>query len=364
MVVAGEHISGLNGGPCAPNAPDISYLFSSLGPGRRGERWWRWLNLPKALWAANRLVRQKKCGAIVVVFPDELFLLVGYLVARWNGTSLYPYYHNTYTGNRRGIALAFARWLEPRVIRRSVCVFAISEALRDILAAQYPGARFEVLRHPVTEGLPPAPKTGHLVHDPLRLVLFGNINDTCQDAAVRLLRVVRSRPDLHLTLCSGQSAPYLVRLGFEGPNIRILGIQGGKLMAQIREADVVLLPHGLKGPIADIEIATIFPTKTTEALFSGRPILAHAPASSFLAQFLRARDCALVVGQPSEAALSKALDHMRDDPDLRLRLVRNALTAAQGFRAKVVATRLRGLLADTNMPSHGGRFEPSRERPG
>ena len=354
MVVAGEYVPGLNDEVRPPGSSQIVYLFRALSPGLRGERWWRWLNLPKALWATNRLVRTRDCGGIVVVFPDELFLLIGYLISLWRGTLLFPYYHNTYRENRKGIALVLARWLEPRVLRRAQCVFVLSEALREILAARHPNCRIEVLPHPCREALPSPPQAPPGIHSPMRLILYGNINGSGLDAAARLFRVIRRRSDLDLTICSGLSPDYLAALGFEGPNIRVLGVRGAGLMAQIREADIVLLPHGLTGPIADIEIESIFPTKTIEALFSGRPILAHTPTGCFLTRFLRDHQCALIVDQASEPALGVALDRLREEATLRLDLVRAAQRTAGYFNASRVAQRLKYQLA-REPASDGGR---------
>ena len=58
-------------------------------------------------------------------------------------------------------------------------------------------------------------------------------------------------------------------------------------------------PHGFAGPLVPEEYLTIFPTKTIDYLLSQRPILAHMPADSFIAEFYRRHDCALVVDEPA-----------------------------------------------------------------
>ena len=105
---------------------------------------------------------------------------------------------------------------------------------------------------------------------------------------------------------------------------------------------MVLLPHIFQYPAAaHDEYRTIFPTKTIEYLISGRPILAHSPADSFLTQFLKENDCALVVDEPDVGMLRAAIERLRSDNELRDRLVRNALRTARMFQAPHVAAEFR-----------------------
>jgi glycosyltransferase involved in cell wall biosynthesis len=113
------------------------------------------------------------------------------------------------------------------------------------------------------------------------------------------------------------------------------------MLRTLSEADIVVLAHGFTGTLSREEYATIFPTRTIESLTCGRPLLAHAPADCYLTRFLREQDCALVVDVPEIPALLAAIERLRNDDALRARLVRNALQAAEKFRASRVAATLR-----------------------
>lgn len=345
MVVLGAYYLG-----CPPQTwrdewPRLKYATIQPPDGLRGARWIRWAQMPLLFLRALWTMITGRCQAIVVVFPDEIFLLVGYLVALVTRKPLYPYLHNTYLENRPNSG--FARWLQPRVFARSRHVFVMSEGMQRLYNENYPGLECSPLLHSFNDPLPePGEVTLPPAHKPLRLVLFGNISASNAEATVRLIELIKTMPDVHLTLFSGTSRAYLKQLGFTGDQITIKTVSHDVLMAGIREGDVIVLPHGFYGSIAEEEIATIFPTRTIEALISERPILAHTPDDCFLTDFLRRHDCSLIVEKPDAEALRQAIEQLRVDEELRLRLVRHALVTARQFQAATVADHLRRVLQD------------------
>jgi glycosyltransferase involved in cell wall biosynthesis len=279
----------------------------------------------------------------MVVFPDEVFLLAAYLLAWISGTPFYPYLHNTYLENRPNNRLA--RWLQPRVFAIASHVFVMSEGMRRLYRVNYPELRCSALVHSFNQPIPESDKTNPPpLHQPLRLVMFGNVGPSNADAVARFAQLARSSPDVHLTVFSGTSRSYLKQLGFNGENITIETVSYDVLMSGLKQSDIILLPHGFYGAVADDEIATIFPTRTIEALISERPILAHTPNNCFLADFLRHHQCAVIVDKPEVAAIKQAIERLRLDPDLRSQLVRQALLAAEQFQASSVASHLRNVV--------------------
>jgi hypothetical protein len=323
--------------------PPLRYAMVQMPDGWRGARWLRWAQFPLLLVRAWWTLVAQRCEAILVVFPDEVFLLVAYVLARLNGRPLYPYFHNTYLENQPNSRLA--RWLQPRVFDIAHEVFVMSEGMQRLYRAKYPTLRCSALVHTFNRPLPePDEVTLPPVHQPPRLILFGNVGPSNADACVRFAELARSRDDVTLTVISGTSHSYLRQLGFTGENITIETVSHDVLMERLTENDIILLPHGFEGDIAAEEIATIFPTRTVEALISQRPILAHLPKDCFLAEFLRRHECALIVDEPDLEALRNGLKRLRDDRDLRAHLVRQALLAARQFQACSVAGYLRKVM--------------------
>jgi hypothetical protein len=133
-------------------------------------------------------------------------------------------------------------------------------------------------------------------------------------------------------------------------NVRIATPPDGEILDELGRQDILLLPHGLTGCLDPVEYRTIFPTRTVRYLAAARPILAHAPGDSFLASWLRQRDCAEIVSAPSEAAISGAVLRLASDAPRRIALARNAHAAAAEFDAATVGRRFLGVLAAEPRP--------------
>lgn len=345
MVVAGERPWGRPAVAWSDAWPQLAYVIAGWPTGLRGARWWRWLQFPLLLLRCLQLVRKHRCTTVLVVFPKEDFLLAGYLTAVWTGAKLLPYFHNTYVENRTGLSLRFARWLQRRVFARAAHVFVMSPGMADLYRERYPGLGCSALPHSFGEEIPhfaapPQPGTA------LRIVISGNVNESCREATVRVCAAIAQLRDASLTVLSGTPAAYLRQLGIVRNGTRHETVSRDQVISRLREADIVVLAHGFHGGMSAEEYRTIFPTKTIEYLICGRPILAHAPAGCYLTRFLLEHDCAMVVTDASTQALLDAIARLRSDAALRSRLVRNALLAARAFRAPRAAAVLRTTLQE------------------
>jgi hypothetical protein len=353
MVVVGAYWVGFAPVSWRPGWPALLYISVQPPFHWRGGRWIRWAQWPWIVLRACWTMLVRRCEVILAVFPDDCFLLAGYVASLVTRKPLYVYFHNTYVENRDDSGLA--RWLQRRVFEKAKHVFVMSEGMERFYKTAYPRLSCSTLVHSSNEILPePAAVAIPSPHSPLRLVLFGNINASNMDAAARICRLVRTTADVDLTLICGNDRTYLKKVGFEGERIRIVRFSDS-LLESLRQADVVLLAHGFSGEISPVEIATIFPSRTIEALISQRPIVAHVPKDCFLAEYLRRHDCALVVDEPDVARLKQSIDRLRDDADLRRHLVLQALIAAQQFQASRVAAHLRRVIQD-GMPRARGKI--------
>ena len=303
---------------------------------------------PLLLLRILRVARNHGCKNIIVIYPTELFLLVGYLVANLTNASFYPYFLNLYVQNSKGLARRFARWFQPRVFQRAKHVFVMSEGMQNFYRKSYPElVNCSPLVHSFSEPTPvyiPPPTPSDLTH----FMMIGSINEGCRDAAQRMWSALKGLSDIRLTLHTNQPRHVLEKWGFLGENVRLssANVSADLLRNRLQEADFVLLPHGFQGAYSKEEYQTGFPTRTIDYLLCGRPILAHSPPGAFLTQFLKHHKCALVVEEPSESAFFVAVKRLREDAQLREGLVRNALkTADVMFQASTVADDLVAILS-------------------
>jgi glycosyltransferase involved in cell wall biosynthesis len=325
----------------SPHWPRLRYPM--IWSGRwRGERWIARAQLPIVLLVSLGTVIVGRYQAILALYPDDLYLLVAYLVARLTRKPLYGYFHNTYLENHHDSKLA--QWLQPRVFNYAKHIFVMSEGMERLYRENYPGLSISPLVHTFNDPMPPN-EPPPPVHTPLRLCLSGTLNWASLDAGSRMAQMVREVEDVELDLLTGSPPNMVEKFGFVGPRITVGTVSRDELLPRLRQADILLLPHGFTSKWAQEEIQTIFPTKVIEYLLSGRPILAHLPGDCFLAEFLREHNCALLVDDPSVEALKHNLERLRCDESLRAELVSNALQTVRMFEAPRVAQHLRDIIA-------------------
>ncbi len=344
MVVVGEKPSERPSVFWKEDWPEIVYVTQGWPPTRRGARWWRRCQVPFMLFRCLYLAKKHRCASVLVVYPSEEFLLVGYLTAKLTKARLYPYLHNTFLDqyDRSHARYRLAQWLQSRVFEAAAHIFVMSEGMVELYRERYPEVRCSALRHSFNEDIPefaspPPPAT------PVRFVISGNVNASCAEAATRVSAAI-AQIDSRLTLLSGTPKGYLKELGLLRAGVHCETVSRDLLLSRLSEADIVILAHGFTGTMSEEEYRTIFPTKTIEYLICGRPILAHTPPGSYLTRFLRTHQCALVVETPDAEAILLAVRRLREDAALRASLVRNALRTAKLFHASVVASELRAIL--------------------
>ncbi len=347
MIVVGSAVYGESNDAWSPDWARIHYVTRPWPASRRGLRWWRWIEFPRSFWRILRLAREQRCDSILTVYPREDFLLIGYLVSRLLGADFYPYLHNTYLDQRRGFSRRMAGILQPILFRHAGHIFVMSEGMVQFFKERYPeiSDRCSALVHSFNGTIPDfeIPSMGT---DSLEFVVSGSIHEICRDAMQRCTDAIFSIPGSRLTILGGNSKPYLNRIGIDRPGVTLCSVPSREVIGRISKADILILPHGFTGAYTEAEYRTVFPTRTIEYLLSGRPILAHSPGNCFLSEFIRKHDCALLVDTPEVDALREAMIRLRDDPELRNRIVQNALKTARMFEAPAVAAYLRSRISE------------------
>jgi glycosyltransferase involved in cell wall biosynthesis len=191
-----------------------------------------------------------------------------------------------------------------------------------------------------------------------RIVYTGAVSMASHaDAFVRLLAAVESlgRPEVKLHLYSAQPASLLERHGIRGPLVHHAHHAASAMPDVQRRADVLFLPLALDSPYP-VLIDTSCPSKMGEYMASGSPILAHVPATSFVAWYLKKYECGVVVDERDPAKLAEAVERLLADGALRREISRRARErAVDDFSveiARATFTKLMGL--DAHAPARAG----------
>lgn len=350
MIVVGAWFAGSPKLEWKDYYPPIIHLsWQPPQNGQYAERRWRWFQFPLVFVRALWIALTRRCEAIMVVFPDETYLLAGYLVSALTGKPLFSYFHNTFVEliksdldpNKR-----IPRFIQSLIFSRSRHVFTMSEGMQQYYQQAYPYLNSSPLLHTFNEQLDSVPSDTSLLQTPTRLIMFGSVNYSNRQAARNIATAVSGMEEVHLTLYSPTDHEILSEAGFIQRNIKLPGaITRHELLVRLKDSDILLFPHGFsEDEIGEVETQTIFPTRTIEYLLAGRPILAHVPADTFLAQFLQKHGCALVVTEPSVEAIRSGIRQLQDDASLRAKLAQNALAAVRQFHVTTVAQRLRDVI--------------------
>ncbi len=229
--------------------------------------------------------------------------------------------------DRRRLA---AEW-ERQWALRAAAVIAPNEVLAEDFTKRT-GAAVSIVRNPAADGAFAPDTSARPLGAPVQLLYTGAVYQAQLDAVLNLTAALQHLPfAARLDVYTGQHPRVLA-----AANPRFLRthahVEGAEVFRLQQSADILFLPLGFATGMPEV-VRSAAPGKTAEYLASGRPVLLHAPADSFVARFFREHDCGVVVDTPEPAGLVQAITRLRDDKDLRSRVVANAQRAARGFTA-------------------------------
>jgi len=294
------------------NSPNVHYL-DSIGPSLKGNKYWRLLQLPRLIRQTTQIAQDNNCTQILTIFPDELYMHIGYSVSRKLDLKFYAWFHNTYLENRTGILKFFAKRWQKKFFAQAKTIFTISDGLTEWYKGNYNIDKFVTLNH----GFPiPSVTRSNTFNEKgkLKFLFTGNLNHSCLDATERLYQWITNHELGELHIFSGQSKTMFNQYGISGKHVIFHEfMEFEEFVQNFQNFDILLLPHGLKGLRSEEEYQTIFPTRTIPYLCSQRPILAVSPEKAYLTRFLREHECAHISTTGTEASLNELLDEILDD---------------------------------------------------
>jgi hypothetical protein len=291
-------------------------------PDDRPVRLWTWLTDIATVW---KLIRRADAvdadwpvERVMAVFPHRFSLMAGWLIARRLGVPFVAYMHDLCSE-----ALITRVWAKRRFWR-----IVDRLALRDAWMVCVPTREFaehyrgrDITR---TWVLPHCLPTGVASSEPprrrgrLRLIYSGNVYEPHEDAIAAVLEAAKGRSDVEIQF---QSNPH--------PLLREQGatwMARREAMEQLHTADAFLVALGSNTPYPR-EIHCCFPSKLTDYIAVGRPILAVVPPGCFVDRFIRATGCGIVVNTLDRREIGAAFELLHDERR-RARMTRATQTVA------------------------------------
>jgi glycosyltransferase involved in cell wall biosynthesis len=315
----------------------------------------RLVNVPLSVAQQTRrlveLIRRERCEAVVACTGELTHLPAGYFAGRRLGLPFYAYVFDDYSYREWAdpAAAFWARRFEPTVMKNAAGVIAPNEVLRDDLRRRY-GIEATVI-HNSFDITPYESLNGDAAASradgELRIVYTGDIYEAHYDAFRNLLRALEGMGRAaRLHVYTSRPIDELEQYGIRGPIVRHPYRSQAEIPRVQREADLLFLPLAFDSPYPDL-VRTSATTKLGEYLAAGTPVLAHAPADSFVAWYFRRHGCGVVVDRPEVGLLAEAIETTLGDAELRRQLCARAWQCARDdfsiVRAREMFWRLLGV---------------------
>jgi len=277
---------------------------------------------------ALRAARRQRPQVVVCIAPSLLSLPAAHLAARLAGARLWLHLQDfeveaafaTGLLAERGLVARLARAAENRLLRLADRVSTISPQM----AARLPdkgvaSERVRELRN--WAALPPAAQDGARYRREWRLgtakvaLYAGNIaNKQGIEVVIDAARRLAHRDDLVFVVCGeGPNRRLLEQRAAGLGNVRFHDLQPAERLGELLALAAVHLLPQIAGA-ADL----VLPSKLTNMLASGRPVVATAVPGTGLHG--EVEGCGLLVAPGYDAALAEAVAALADDPQLAARL--------------------------------------------
>lgn len=315
--------------------------------------------LPRMLAAAIRF----RPDVVMTVAPSLAAAPVAWLAAKLSGAPSWVHVQDfeveaafatgLLPSNSRGARWALAA--EGAILRSFDRASSIGPEMCAKLATHHvPAERIVEFRNwadldPAAPAIDPSPYRAEWgVRTPHVALYSGNIaNKQGIEIVVEAARLLRHREDLSFVVCGqGPNRGELERQASDLPNMIFRDLQPkarlGELLAL---ATVHLLPQ--RGDAADL----VLPSKLTNMLASGRPVVATAAPGTGLAR--EVQGCGLLTPPEDGAAFAQAIEALLDDPALSAKLGTSARerATARWSRQAILAEFAEQLAASAKPPA-------------
>jgi len=283
--------------------------------------------------AGKRIISIKNID-ILLGFSDYGPAMLGtYLLHKLTGKPYYIFLFDLYKGNFLPFpGELFAKLFEKRILKKAEKIIVTNSGTKKLYRVRYGQKIAEKIIIIHNSVFPEAHRQevedGKLSENKIPTILFtGRIYWPQIGALKNLINAINEMSlDIKLEIYSPSPRDYLKEIGIEESEKVKLSVASPTEIPIIQSnADILFLPLSWNTKSQAI-IDTATPGKLTDYLIAGKPILVHAPASSYLVKYAKERNFALTIDQENVEQLKAGIKKLLTEPVYVEELVKNART--------------------------------------
>lgn len=259
----------------------------------------------------SAIMRQDPCCALVACTSDLTRLPSAAIACAKSGVPFIPYFFDDYPYHMVGLEREIAQRHMPKIIKQAAQVIVTNEGIAEEYQRRYRISNTAVVHNPTSvdtlESVPRFPPV--LDKQTFNIVFSGSIYRAHYDAFRNIAQALEMLPkgSVKLHLFTNVTTQELADKGVSGDFLVCHDfVPQTEIFSILLEADLLFLPLAFEAPIQEV-LRLASPGKTGDYLAMEKPILVHAPANSFIAQYFRQHECGLVVDQPDSAQLAQVI---------------------------------------------------------
>jgi glycosyltransferase involved in cell wall biosynthesis len=282
------------------------------------------------LWRTYELVQIGKANpvqAVIACTGDIADIPAGFFACRILRIKFYAYIFDDYVYQWTGLYRFYAKLISLWIFKTRIGVIGPNEYICDEYSRRY-GSHCALVRNPCS-----ADELNTPVNDcwpaeagKIRIIYTGAIYHANYDCFHNLIKAMNELKEslVELHIYTAQVEEELKAQGIEGERVFIHShVPYDQVLREQRTADILFLPLAFKSPIPEV-LRTSAPGKMGEYLASGRPVLAHVPADSFVAYYMNEKQCAVVADRSDPSDLAQHILKLMLDEKYRDAITRNA----------------------------------------
>ena len=278
-----------------------------------------------------------KPARIIIGYPDIYWLDICSTVAIKRKIPFIPYLHDTIVeATYFGGSKELAKEVQERVFSKAYNIAVMSEGMRSLYKKKY-GLDVVAWEHIYPES--PVSFTGQKDN---RAHWSGDVYEVNYKSVIRLNNAL-GKMGMQFSISNGKTREQLKGFGITGQHLqKVFYPDRADYLKQLGTSKILLLGlnYADECTVHEDELSTIFSTKTPEYLGSGSLIVYHGPAHYFLARFLIANDCGIVIDTRDENVLLAELKNIIENYSEHNTKIKNAAGSLTIFNAGPVAQKL------------------------